>query len=56
MTEQDVIRILLPVQLHDCEHKQVMPTLTTTLRTLSKQLYYDSTRCDSLSDTSQITI
>ncbi len=49
MGEQDVIRILLPVQLHDDrEHKQVMPAppALTSPRTLSKQLYYGSTRCD----------
>ena len=50
-----MILLLLPVQLHDREHKQVMPTLTS-LRALSKQLYYDRTRCDSLSVPSQLTI
>ena len=45
MTAQDVILLLLPVQLHDCEHKQVMPT-PTSLRTLSKQLYYGSSKSD----------
>jgi hypothetical protein len=50
MAAQDVIRILLPVQFHDREHKQVVlvPTPPTRPRTLlPKQLYYDSTRCDS---------
>jgi hypothetical protein len=45
MAAQDVILLLLPVQLHDCEHKQVMPT-PTSLRTLSKQLYYGSSKSD----------
>ncbi len=49
MTGQDVILLLLPVPLHDDrEHKQVIPapTVPTSPRTLSKQLYYDRTRCD----------
>jgi hypothetical protein len=49
---EDVIHFLLPVQLHDDrEHKQGMlvPTPSTSPHTLlSKQLYYDRTRCDSL--------
>ncbi len=50
MEKQDVTRILLPGQLHDDrEHKQGMlaPTAPTSPRTLFKQLYYGSTRCDS---------
>ncbi len=50
MTGQDVILLLLPVQLHDDrKHKQVIPApaAPTCSRTLSKQLYYGSTRCDS---------
>ncbi len=49
MAAQDVIILLLPVQLHDDrEHKQVMlaPTAPTSPRTLSKQLYYGSTKYD----------
>jgi hypothetical protein len=36
--ENDALRILLPVQFHDREHKQVMlaPTAPTSPRTLSK--------------------
>ena len=52
MTAQDVILLLLPVQLHDDrEHKpgMLVPTPPTSPRTLSKQLYYGSTRCDSFS-------
>jgi hypothetical protein len=59
MGEQDVILLLLPVQLHDREHKQVIlvPTAPTSPRTLlPKQLYNDRTRCDSLSVPSQLTI
>jgi hypothetical protein len=51
MAAQDVIRILLPVQLHDDrEHKQGIlgPTAATSPRILlPKQLYYGSTRRDS---------
>ncbi len=50
MTGQDVILLLLPVQLHDDrEHKQVMPapTAPASPRTLSKQLFYGKTICDS---------
>ncbi len=50
MAAQDVILLLLPVQLHDGrEYKQGMPapTAPTGPRTLSKQLYYFSTRYDS---------
>ncbi len=50
MTANDVIHLLLPVQMHDDrEYKQVMPapTAPTSPRTLSKQLYYGSKRCDS---------
>ena len=49
MTGQDVIRILLPVQFHDREHKQVMlvPAAPTSTRTLlAKQLYYGSSKSD----------
>jgi hypothetical protein len=50
MAAQDVIRFLLPVQLHDDrEHKQVMPapTAPTSPRILlAKQLYYDSSKSD----------
>jgi hypothetical protein len=59
MAAEDVILLLLPVQLHDRQHKQVMlvPTAPTRPRTLlPKQLYYDRTRCDSLSVPSQLTI
>ncbi len=53
MAAQDVIRILLFVPLHDDrEHKQGMlvPTPPTRPHTLlPEQLYYGSTRCDSLS-------
>jgi hypothetical protein len=44
-----VILLLLPVQLHDdCEYKQVMPApaAPTSPRTLSKQLYYGSSKSD----------
>ncbi len=47
-----MIFLLLPVQLHDDrKHKQVIPAPTgpTTPRTLSKQIYYGSTRRDSFS-------
>jgi hypothetical protein len=49
MAAQDVIRILFPVQLHDDrEHKQVIlaPTAPTSPRTMSKQLYYGSSKSD----------
>ncbi len=49
MAAQDVILLLLPVQLHDDrEYKQVMPapTAPTSPRTLSKQLYYGSSKSD----------
>ncbi len=49
MTGQDVILLLLPVQLYDgLEHKQVIlaPTAPTSPRTLSKQLYYGSSKSD----------
>ncbi len=49
MAAQDVILLLLPVQLHDDrEHKQVFPapTAPTSPRTLSKQLFYDSSKSD----------
>ncbi len=49
MKAQDVILLLLPAQLHDdCEHKQVIlaPTAPTSPRTLSKQLYYGSSKSD----------
>ncbi len=50
MAAQDVILLLLPVQLHDCEHKQVMPAPTSP-RTLFKQLYYGSSKSDAPSVT-----
>jgi hypothetical protein len=50
MAAQDVIRILLPVQLHDDrEHKQVIPApnAPTSPRTLlPKQLYNVSSKSD----------
>ncbi len=49
MAAQDVILLLLPVQLHDDrEHKQGVlgPTAPTSPRTLSKQLYYGSSKSD----------
>ncbi len=49
MTGQDVIRFLLPVQLHDGrKQKQVMPapTAPTSPRTFFKQLYYGSSKSD----------
>ncbi len=49
MAAQDVILLLLPVQLHDDrEHKEVLPapTAPASPRTLSKQLYYGSSRSD----------
>ncbi len=50
MGEQDEILLLLPLHLHDREHKQVLlvPTSPTRPRTLlPEQLYYGSTRRDS---------
>ncbi len=47
MAAEDVILLLLPVQLHDDrKHKQVMlaPAAPTSPRTLSKQLYYGSSK------------
>ncbi len=49
MAAQDVILLLLPVRSHDGrEHKQVIPapTAPTSPRTLSKQLYYGSSKSD----------
>ncbi len=49
MEAEDVILLLLPVQLHDDrEHKQgiLARTTPTTPRTLSKQLYYGSSKSD----------
>jgi hypothetical protein len=45
MATQDVILLLLPVRFHDREHKQVIPAPTSP-RTLSKQLYYVSSKSD----------
>ncbi len=59
MAAQDVIRILLPVQFYDREHKQVMLVSTPPTRPRTfhpEQLYYDRTRCDSLSVPFQLTI
>jgi hypothetical protein len=49
MTVQDVIRLLFLLNLQYRKHKQVIPApaALTRPRTLSKQLYYGSTRCDS---------
>ncbi len=48
MTGQDVIRFLFLRNLQNHEHKQVIPApaAPTSPRTLSKQLYYGSSKSD----------
>ncbi len=46
MEAQDMIRFLFLRNLQNREHKQVIPAPTGP-RTLSKQLYYGSRKCDS---------
>ena len=48
MTGQDVIRFLFLLNLQYRKHKQVIPAPTgpTSPRTLSKQLYYGSSKSD----------
>ncbi len=48
MEAQDVIRFLFLLNLQNREHNQVMPapTAPTSPRTLSKQLYYSSSKGD----------